>query len=499
MRILLINANRFKQPWPVIPFGLSCVASACEHSGYNVKMLDLCFSKNCTKDMTKAIDDFSPDVIGISIRNIDNSVGYKTQFLLKETKSEIISPCKKIYSGKIVIGGPSVGINGGEMLDYFDLHYAIRGDGEKAFGEFVKRIDKGIPLEGMEGLIIRKHGKIIQNASPMRVENLDELPFVNPAKYIDLTPYRKFDSPIQIQTKRGCALDCSYCTYKRIEGGKYRFKKPQIVADHMERLVKETGINHIEFTDSTFNLPSEHCKNVLRALSEKKLHLNLRTMGLNPGAVDEELVDLMSRVGFRDVDLGVESGSDITLKGLKKNFTKKDVIKAGKLLQNKKIPVTWYLLVGAPGETRQTLSETFETINKAASKWDLINLGVGVRVYKGSSIAEDMKAVDPHCTSDCFLTPVAFEPEAVSLEEVKRITKRMALKHSNYFMYDEDEDTPSFVLALGIFILRKISPKQPIWRLHIFLRTLQKYIGIMLLKRWYFSVATFCLSRGMKK
>jgi len=486
MRILLINGNRFKQPWPVIPFGLSCVAAACENSGHEVKMLDLCFSKHCSSDIKKSISDFSPDFIGISIRNIDNSAGYNTIFLLEETRSEVIIPCKKFFSGPIVIGGPSVGINGAQMLEYFDLPYAICGDGEDAFIEFLQRIEHGKPLTGMKGLVIREDQKIVQNPSPMLVENLNDLGFVNPGKYIDLRPYQKFDSPIQIQTKRGCTLDCTYCTYNKIEGKKYRLKNPQLIADDIERLFKETGINHIEFTDSTFNIPLGHCKNVLKALAQKNLDLNLRTMGLNPGAMDEELVDLMKNVGFRDVDLGAESASDITLAGLGKSFKKEAVVLAGKLLQKKGIPITWYLLVGAPGETKETLMETYETINKTASKWDLINIGIGVRVYNGSPLADQMIKENPACTSDHFLKPVRYEPEGITLEEIKKITKWESLNNPNYFMYDEDENTPPAIIALGVFFLRRFAPKQPIWRLHIIIRMIQKYTGILWLKRRIF-------------
>lgn len=490
MRTLLINGNRFKQPWPVIPFGLSCVASAVENSGHIVKMLDLCFSNNCAKDIENSILEFIPDVIGISIRNIDNSAGYNTLFLLDETKSKIILPCRKLFSGRIVIGGPSVGINGAEMLDFFNLSYAICGDGEDAFVEFLKRTEKKISLVDMGGLVIRKNGKIIQNPSPMKVKNLNDLKFVNPARYIDLKPYRKFDSPLQIQTKRGCALNCSYCTYNEIEGKEYRLKDPETIADSIERLVKETGVNHIEFTDSTFNIPLKHCKKVLKTIIAKNLDLNLRTMGLNPGAVDEELVDLMSEVGFRDVDLGAESASNITLHGLGKSFSRSDVIHAGKLLQKKKIPVTWYLLVGAPGETKKTLEETYQTINKTASRWDLINIGVGVRIYKGSPLANEMIKRKPSCTTDNFLKPVRFEPEAITLDEVKRITKLESLKNPNYFMYDEDENTPSAVLAVGTSLLRLFAPRQPIWRLHIVIRMLQKYTGITMFKKLLFKLSS---------
>jgi radical SAM superfamily enzyme YgiQ (UPF0313 family) len=209
-------------------------------------------------------------------------------------------------------------------------------------------------------------------------------------------------------------------------------------------------------------------------------------MGLNPGAVDEELVDLLKEAGFRDVDLGVESGCDTTLKSLRKNFSKKNILRAGKLLRERNIPATWYLLVGAPKETRETLEETFNTVNKAASRWDLINIGVGIRVYNGAPIAEQMKRENPNCTVDNFLQPVHFNPEALSLEDVKVITKKTALRHANYFMYDEDEDTPVFLLMIAASLLKLFAPRQPIWRLHILLRKIQNFLGISYLKKVVF-------------
>jgi hypothetical protein len=137
MRILLLNSNRFHQPWPVIPFGLCCVASMAEAAGHEVRMLDLCFSGRPEEDIRRAVSAFRPAVVGVSIRNIDNSAGFNTLFLLDGVRDEVIAPLKRVFAGPIVIGGPAVGINAAEMLDFFGLEYAIRGDGEASFVEFL--------------------------------------------------------------------------------------------------------------------------------------------------------------------------------------------------------------------------------------------------------------------------------------------------------------------------------------------------------------------------
>ncbi|OAG26670.1 B12-binding domain-containing radical SAM protein [Thermodesulfatator autotrophicus] len=482
MKILLINSNRFKQPWPVIPFGLCHIAAVVENAGYDVKVLDLCFSRNPAKDIAKTIKKFNPDVVGVSIRNIDNGAGFNTQFLIADVKKEVIEPLKKVFSGPIVIGGPAVSINPIEILNYLGLNYAIKGDGELSFLAFLENLNNEEKLKNIKGLHIVKNGKIIATNEPWRVPCLDEIPIVNPAKYINIRKYRKFNSPIQIQTKRGCPLSCSYCTYNAIEGKFYRLKNPKKVVDEIEFLVKETGISHVEFTDSTFNVPLKHCKNILKELKKRKLKLRLRTMGLNPGAVDEELIQLMKDVGFMDVDLGAESGCDITLKSLGKNFTKEDVLKAGFLLKKHKIPTTWYLLVGAPKESIFTLKETYETLTKAASKWDLINIGIGLRIYNQAPVANIVK----YKPKDNFLKPYCYEPEEISLNEIKIYTKWMVLNNDNFFMYDEDENTPPFVLMMGTFLLKLFAPKKPIWKLFILIRKIQRITGINWLKKQHF-------------
>jgi hypothetical protein len=141
-KVLLINSNRFKHPWPVIPFGLCYKATVLETDGNNeVHFLDLCFSSDCKEDIQKAIRCFVPDVIGISIRNIDDTGGYNIHFLLEDVKNDVVDHCKREFPGPIIIGGPSVGISGKEMLEYFDLEYAVRGRaaGKLTYEEFGKK------------------------------------------------------------------------------------------------------------------------------------------------------------------------------------------------------------------------------------------------------------------------------------------------------------------------------------------------------------------------
>lgn len=498
-KVLLINSNRFKHPWPVIPFGLLYVATSLEKKGNIVELLDLCFSERCEEEISGTIANFKPDVIGISIRNIDDTGGYNVHFLLKDVKTDVIDHCKKYFSGPIVIGGPSVGISGREMLSYFGLEYAIRGDGEAVMPEFVLRITLGKSPEGLHGLIILRDHKVIQDDEPYRIEDLDSLTFPEPLRFLNLDKYQRFGSPIHIQTKRGCALRCSYCTYNNIEGKKYRLRSPFNVACEIEKLVKDTGINHVEFTDSIFNFPLSHAKKVLRELIGKKLDLRLHTMGLSPAAVDEELLDLMKTAGFNEVDIGAESLCDEILKSLAKDFKSSDIITAADLLRRKKIPVTWFIMLGAANETRETVHESLDTIGRIASPWDLVFISTGIRVYNGSPIAEEILKRNKHCTSDNFLHPLKIEPEQISLEEIHGLAKKYSFRFPNFYFYEKEHIIPGYLLRTGNFILKVFHSSQPVWRLLIFLRMIQKWIGISFIKKIIYSLKIKVNNGSVKK
>lgn len=146
-----------------------------------------------------------------------------------------------------------------------------------------------------------------------------------------------------------------------------------------------------------------------------------------------------------------QSVSDAILENLNKDFKCTDVINTANLLKKKRLPVTWFIILGAPAETRETVFETLSTMGRVASKWDLVFVSTGVRVYNGSTIAEEMMKHDIHCTDDNFLYPVKIQPVEICLDDIHTITKRFSFRFPNFYFYEKEHIIPGRI-DLSCFI-----------------------------------------------
>jgi hypothetical protein len=478
MRILLINTNRCKVPFPVMPIGLCSVAASLEADGHQVRVLDLCFSPAPGRTIAAAVSSFSPDMVGVGIRNIDTANGFRPAFMLDKVKEDMLLPLKRAFAGPVVLGGAAAGINGPELLSYFDCEYAVQGDGESAMVAFARRLRAGQSTSGLPGLIIRRNGGVTEVNAPDFADNLDSLPAARPQKHLDIGLYKLYNTPFSVQTKRGCALVCSYCTYNRLEGRAYRLRSPAAVADDIENFVKATNIRTVEIVDSTFNVPLDHAKAVLREIIARKLNLRLLTMGLNPRFMDSELAGLMKEAGFIEACFSIEAMSDPMLKSLAKNFTVDDIKAAAAVIRKTHIPVIWYLIIGAPGETVDTVRETFSSISRTASLLDLVSIAVGIRVYNGAPIAETWKTEQKRSPDDNFLRPVAYQPGSLTKKKLKALASVAAAWHHNFFMFDEG----ALILLPVRLVMGALFPRQPLWRGYIAMRLLEKITGVFLVR-----------------
>jgi radical SAM superfamily enzyme YgiQ (UPF0313 family) len=388
MKVLLVSENRVKENLIPYPLGIACIAASAKEAGHEVMGLDLMFSEDPAQEVTSAIEDFDPDCIGIAVRNIDNQDKYQPEFYLPEVK-EIVLAIKSVTEVPVILGGAGFTIFPLQCLEYLDLELGIVGEGEVSFVALLRRLERDEDIFNLPGLAYRLGGKSGVNP-PGEPPEFNLLPPPDRSAP-DIGPYRwaTRDSghpyTANLQSRRGCPMHCIYCPNPLVEGRMIRMRDPSSVAEELQTLEKVHGIKFVFFTDSLFNYPFDYTLELCKEIRRRGLSLQW-TCSFYPSSESLRLLEPMREAGCINLSLGNESGSDYMLDALKKGFSKNDVMQIVREAQRVGMRVNCFLLLGGPGETRQTIEESVEFLSDLAP--DQVSITVGIRIYPGCELHE---------------------------------------------------------------------------------------------------------------
>ncbi|MEW5909379.1 MAG: lipid biosynthesis B12-binding/radical SAM protein [Thermodesulfobacteriota bacterium] len=348
--ILLISTNIAELPYPVYPLGMAVVAASLKAKGHQVEQFDWLAAKKSESQLRKAIRDFNPDYVGISLRNIDSldSFGPEHGWYLAEVLS-VTGIVKNETGAPIIAGGSAFSIMPENILEYLDIPYGIVGEGEDALCRLIQSIETG------------NHPPSIQYAeSPL----LSSTQMLSPLFSKELIRFYESQSGlVGLQSKRGCPHHCIYCTYPALEGRRLRIRNPKDVIEDIRQLTERFGIKTIAFTDSVFNDASGHYLSIAEELLAGGIQI--RWSGFfRPSHIGIKELKLLKKSGLYAIELGTDGACDETLKGLNKDFAFSDVIEFNEACVQLQIPCAHYIMFGGPRETPDTLKKGLQNIEK---------------------------------------------------------------------------------------------------------------------------------------
>jgi radical SAM superfamily enzyme YgiQ (UPF0313 family) len=435
-RVLLVSTNRERQPYPVVPNGLACVASALDQAGHTVRFVDLCFANDPSKTAAEAARAFRPDIIGVSVRNIDNSDAIALRHYTPEARDVLRALRSASPNAKVIAGGAAFGVAPEALFRDLGVDYAVAGDGERASVALVNAISSGQPVGALPGLVRDRDG-VVAFTPPGEDADLDSLPQPGLHRWIDLARYQRHGATIPIQTKRGCVYKCVYCTYRNVEGWGYRTREPELVADEIEELKRKAGVRHFDFVDSTFNSPPGHAIQVCEAITRRNLDVHLDTTNFTPATASDELLSAMKAAGFRSLGITAESASDAVLQKLEKGFNAAKVREVAERVERHGIRTLWIFLVGGPGETPQTVEETLSFAAWRLRRGDAVYLTVGLRIYPGTTLHRIAIAEGVVPADSALLDPAFYFSSALDFKASVARLRRFASDHPR-FMFSAD-------------------------------------------------------------
>jgi radical SAM superfamily enzyme YgiQ (UPF0313 family) len=397
-RILLISANRCTTPDPVFPLGLAFLNAALRDAGHETIWLDRLANADQFAGTLKSC---RPDFIGISLRNIDDVIIRKRETYFDELSS-LCTQIRQHTPAPIILGGSGFSIFPERLLDLSGADYGIAGEGEPGMLALIAALEAKRDCSDVPGLVFRRDGKVVVN-SPAPGSCARQLSSAD--RPGDIAAYYLTTSGmLNVQTQRGCAFRCCYCTYPLIEGRQHRRRPGEVVAAELEQL-QQQGARYAFIVDSVFNSSPRHVTEICEAILRRGVKISWGCF-LRPQHLNAEMIDLMARAGLTHIEFGSDSFCDEVLRAYHKDFTFDDIQRSSELAAARKIQYCHFLIAGGPGETVATLLKGFE--NSQQLPGAVIMAMVGMRIYPGTSLFD--RAVNEGCIQrqDNLLAPAYY-------------------------------------------------------------------------------------------
>ncbi|MCK4819555.1 cobalamin-dependent protein, partial [bacterium] len=139
MNVLLVQAYLGGNEPLVFPIGLAYIKASI--TGHDVEVFDTNASKKPFEDLGEVLENHSPQVVGISLRNIDSTNKREVVFYYSYLK-ETIDVIKKQSQAKIIIGGSGFSMFAREIMEEEGrIDYGIFLEGEKVFPALLENLD----------------------------------------------------------------------------------------------------------------------------------------------------------------------------------------------------------------------------------------------------------------------------------------------------------------------------------------------------------------------
>ncbi len=363
-RIFLISSNTATDPYAVYPLGMAVVSGALQSAGHHVQQYDFLAHGQSLERLSEKIGTFNPDVLAISLRNIDNVDSFcgDEGWYLKDVK-DLIRSVRGKSSVPIVVGGPALTILPEEIAAYLEVDHAIIGEGERSLPQLVDDLAAG-----------KACPRVIPRSEPLPGDHFS--PPLFDRELIQF--YLGQSGMVNLQTKRGCPHRCSYCSYPHLEGFEFRFRSPRLVVDELEQLKREHGVERVFFTDSVFNDPRKEYLALVEEMLRRDLGMGWSGF-FRPQNLDRKELALMKRSGLYALELGTDAASDQTLAGLDKRLTFADILQVNQACLDEQLPAAHFVMFGGPDEDDTSLAEGLQ--NMAQLGPSVVFAFSGIRIH----------------------------------------------------------------------------------------------------------------------
>lgn len=399
-------------------------AAVLRERNYNVMLRDYQTEKTSIQEVKAEIVEYSPDIIVISTTNATILSDLEFVGWIKDFHN-----CEFIIKGAIFFNTPI------EILETLNLHnvsYLVGGEMDAIIGELVDCIvSKNDAFDKIPGIIYKKDGAFRKTNFACWSNNLDDIPF--PARDLmknELYPRPDTGEPMAtIQVSRGCPSACTYCLTPVISGKNLRKRSAENIFAEIEECYYKYGIKNFFFKADTFTIDAQWASDLCDLIINSELHGKIEfTVNSRVKPLEYDLLKKLKEAGCFTIAVGFESGSNETLKKIKKGTTKEDNLRAAKLIKKAKLPLFGFFMIGFPWETKEDIVKTLDFIFDIDPDFIEVHIAMpyfGTELY---SQCEQYNTIKSAAWGNDYFSPNTIGTQFVPLDEIQKIRNKYLLK-----------------------------------------------------------------------
>jgi radical SAM superfamily enzyme YgiQ (UPF0313 family) len=315
----------------------------------------------------------NPSVIGFCCYIWNIAYIKKLLLIIKNALPEVV----------IILGGPEVSFNAGEVLNSEPLaDYIISGEGEMPLALLLDALKTGHSAADIPGVCYRANGE--------PVAALPYCPAEAPPNPYTKAYFETLSGRIAyLETSRGCPFSCAFCLSGRIGGVRF-FDVERAKRDIV--LLANSGTQTVKFVDRTFNVNKKRAQEIFSFIIDsygqaipKGICFHFELAG---DLLDDETLALISKApaGAMQFEIGLQSFNPKTLDSINRK-TDIGLLKRNirRLISFGSAHVHIDLIAGLPQEDIKSFAESFNTAY--ALQPHMLQLGF-LKLLHGASMRE---------------------------------------------------------------------------------------------------------------
>jgi len=425
--IVLINPKleNAKSFW--IPLGIAYIAAYLEKHFFSVQAIDANALRINNEDVVDHIFE-PPDIIGITAMT---GTIYSAWLIAKTIKA-------RYPKSKIVLGGHHPSVLPEESLEREFIDIVVIGEGEITMKEIAESFQSGFAnISQISGIVFKTGSNMFKHNIVRRyIKNLDEIPFPAwhlfpfPEKYVP-EAYRKTPTTI-IFTSRGCPYRCTFC-YSGVYGKTFRKRSPRNIIAEIKHLKEHYGIKEFQICDDNFILDAKRTHEFCELLDKEKINMPWASAGgmrVNTVVKHPALIMRMAKAGCYRTAIGIESGNQTIINNIKKDIDLEQVRKAVKILNNAKIIVGGFFMIGNYGENEETVKDTIDFAKSLSLDYAQFMIATP---YPGSEFYEQVKKEGKILITSWkdfnLWTGAVFEWNSLSRKDIERLYRKAYISY----------------------------------------------------------------------